>query len=85
MQQIDSELSFARDIRPLFRDMDVQHMKPMGVLLDNFEYMSNSENARSVYDFLTGKSQPQMPPGGPFWEDESLKLYARWMDAGRKP
>jgi hypothetical protein len=83
--QIDSELSFARDIRPLFRDMDVQHMKPMGVLLDDFEYMSNSENAQSVYNFLTGKSQPQMPPGGPFWGDDSLKLYARWMDAGRKP
>jgi hypothetical protein len=77
--------SFEQDIRPLFRPIDVQHMSPMGVLLDDHAYMSDAENAQAVYEFLTGKRQPQMPIGGPYWSEAQLQLLSDWMTAGRLP
>ena len=61
-------------------------MKPMNVLLDDYKYMSdntdNYRNAYRVYDSLTGKTQPQMPPNGPYWSQDKLDLFKRWMDEG---
>jgi hypothetical protein len=81
----DSTPSFERDIKPLFRPIDIEHMEPMGVLLADYAYMSDERSAQSVYDFLTGTQQPQMPIGGPYWSDDQLKTYADWMTGGRKP
>ena len=78
-------VSFARDIRPLFRKEDIEHMKPMGILLDDFKYMSNSDNAQSVYDSLTGETQPQMPMNGPYWSQDKLDLFQKWMKNGYQP
>ena len=78
-------VSFARDIRPLFRPVDIEHMKPMGILLDDFKYMSNSDNAQSVYDSLTGETQPQMPMNGPYWSQDKLDLFQKWMKNGYQP
>jgi hypothetical protein len=79
------QVSFAADIRPLFRDVDIDHMGGMGVPLDEYEYMSQRENAQNVLDFLNGKKEPQMPPGGPFWTGEQLDLLSRWIDGGCRP
>jgi hypothetical protein len=82
-------LSFATDVLPMFRQVDIDHMKPMGVLLDDYDYMSNAENdhqnAQNVSDSLTGKNKPQMPPGGPYWTPEQLAKYAQWMADGYQP
>ena len=80
-----TSVSFARDIRPLFRPEDIQHMKPMGILLDDFKYMSDSKNAQSVYDSLTGETQPQMPMNGPYWPKDKLDLFQKWMKGGCQP
>ena len=40
-------VSFAGDIRPLFRPVDIEHMKPMGVLPDDFTYMSEAAMLRA--------------------------------------
>jgi hypothetical protein len=81
-------ISFATDILPMFRQVDIDHMKPMGVLLDDYDYMSSAENdhqnAQNVSDFLTGKKKPQMPPGSP-WTAEQLATYAQWMADGYQP
>ena len=64
------KVSFASDIRPLFRPVDIEHMKGMDILLDDYKYMSDAnhyENAQRVYDALTGKTEPRMPPHGPYW------------------
>src|SRR5262245_11447781 len=72
------KVSFASDIRPLFRSIDIEHMKGMDILLDDYAYMSNAtnqhENARRVYDSLTGKTEPRMPPNGPYWPKDKLDL-----------
>jgi hypothetical protein len=82
-------VSFAQDIRPLFRTDDIEHMSPYGVQLDNYTYMSDPgqhhKNAQAVQDFLTGKRKPRMPIGGPFWTAEELDLYDRWMTGGYLP
>lgn len=81
-------LSFARDILPLFRPVDIEHMKVHGVMLDSYDYMSdpqgNHANARGVHDSLSGPA-PIMPPGGPFWQKAQLDLLESWMKEGYAP
>ena len=77
--------SFQNDILPLFRQVDISHMKPMGVLLDKYTYMSTPANAQNVYNYLTGDSKPQMPMGGPFWTTAQLQLFQNWMTGGYQP
>lgn len=81
----DNTVSFERDVKPLFRQIDIDHMSGFDVLLDDYGYMSDAKNAQAVLDFLNGTRQPQMPPGGPFWSVEQLALFSRWIDQGLKP
>jgi len=82
-------VSFAAEIRPLFRPIDVEHMKPLGVVLDDYAYMSDPaddhKHATDVGDYLTGNKKPKMPLGGPFWSEQQLQLYAKWMSDGYQP
>ena len=71
-------LSFATDIRPLFREGDVQCMKNVGVELDNPAWMCVAANAQMVYGAVSGGT---MPPDEP-WQAERVALFKRWMDAG---
>lgn len=82
-------VSFANDILPLFTATDIAHMKPMGVLLSQYSYMSdptnNHQNATTVQAYLTGAQQPRMPLGGPYWQTPQLNLYAQWISDGFQP
>ncbi|MBV8050783.1 MAG: hypothetical protein JOZ80_06320 [Acidobacteriaceae bacterium] len=80
-------VSFSTNIRPLFRDIDVSHMKQFGVELDNYDYMSNPENANGVLATLSRHDgqPPSMPPGGPYWTADQLALFAEWQQGGYKP
>ena len=61
------QISFAADIKPLFRTIDISHMTPFGVELDDYTYMSNPDNANSVYSTLAphGKSHHPCRPADP--------------------
>jgi hypothetical protein len=82
-------VSFAKDIRVLFRAIDVAHMRPHEVRLDDYAYMSDPanghKNALDVRDFLSGARQPRMPIGGPYWTVNQLALFERWMLDGFLP
>jgi ADP-heptose:LPS heptosyltransferase len=84
-------VSFATDIKPLFRPVDIAHMKGYGVKLDDYIYMSNPDNsyqnAQDVEDTLTSKGGdlPSMPPGGPYWTADQLALFAKWRSDGYQP
>ena len=84
-------VSFATDIKPLFRPIDIAHMKPMGIKLDDYGYMSDStnnyHNAVNVQQSLSPQNgdPPDMPPGGPYWTTEQLALFATWRSDGYKP
>ncbi len=71
-------LSFATDIRPLFRDGDIKCMGRAGVRLDDPAWMSVPANAQSVYDQV---SSGLMPPDAP-WPSDHISLFKKWMDAG---
>jgi hypothetical protein len=80
-------VSFATDIRPLFRAIDISHMKPFGVELDDYSYMSNSDNANTVLATLSPHNgePPSMPPDGPYWTAAQLALFAQWQKDGYQP
>jgi len=81
------KVSFATDIKPLFRDVDIAHMRRFRVELDDYAYMSNADNANRVLATLTPQSgkPPAMPPGGPYWTADQLALFAQWQKDGYNP
>ena len=81
------KVSFSADIKPLFRAVDISHLKRFRVELDNYKYMSNSDNANRVFAALSPHDgePPTLPPGGPYWTDDKLALFARWQRDGYNP
>jgi len=81
------QVSFSIDIKPLFRAIDIAHMKRFGVELDSYTYMSDPENAGNVIATLSphGGEPPIMPPGGPYWTEDQLALFAHWQNSGYQP
>ena len=80
-------VSFAADIQPLFRAIDISHMKSYGVSLDDYSYMSNPDNANSVLATVSGQNgePPSMPPGGPYWTAAQIALFVQWQEEGYHP
>ena len=75
-------VSFARDIRPLFTDMDIAHMKVAGVLLDDDEYMRDPAHAQKVLDAVSAGTMPPHSSGEPPWSPGSIQLLRDWIAAG---
>jgi hypothetical protein len=71
-------LSFARVIRPLFRDEDVEAMRYAFDLGDH-EQVRN--NAQEIYERLADGS---MPCDGA-WPADQIALFRRWVDEGSAP
>jgi len=81
------QVSFAADIKPLFRDVDISHMKRFKVELDNYTYMSNPNNATQVLAALSPHDgeQNNMQPGGPYWTEAQIGLFVQWQKEGYQP
>jgi hypothetical protein len=75
-------VSFAQDIRPLFTDMDIAHMKGAGVLLDDFEYLRDPAHAQKVLDAVSTGAMPPQGSGEPSWPPESVQLFRDWIAGG---
>ena len=73
-------LSFARDIRSLFRDTpDIATMKKGGLDLSSYDQVK--AKATAIYERLENGS---MPCDGP-WPKEQLDKFKQWMDEGMAP
>ena len=73
-------LSFAKDIRPLFRDTpDVDTMKQMG--LDLSSYDDVKQNAPVIRNRVEDGTMPCDDP----WPEEQVDLFKRWIDEGMAP
>ena len=72
----DAELSFERDIRPLFRSDDVEAMS-FAFGLSSYEGVR--DDAELVHERLADGS---MPCGGE-WPAQDVERFRRWIDEGR--
>ena len=73
-------LSFAKNIRPLFRDTpDVDSMKDYGLDLSSFEDVK--AHAKVIYERLLDESMPCDEP----WPKEQIAMFKQWMDEGMAP
>ena len=71
-------LSFASDIRPLFRDTpDVESMRDMGLDLSSYEDVK--AKAEGIYSRLEDGSMPCDSP----WPAEQVQLFRNWIEAGK--
>jgi hypothetical protein len=73
-------VSFAADIRPLFRDSpDVDSMKDFGLDLSSYDDVRAKAGA-----ILARLEDGSMPCDGP-WPKEQLALFQQWMEEGMAP
>ncbi len=77
--------SFANDILPLFTTMDIDHMRPSGVSLDDYGYMSQPAHADRVYETVSSGAMPPPSSGEPPWSPDQVALLKAWMDGGYQP
>ncbi len=75
-------VSFAQDIRPLFTDMDIAHMKDLGVALEDFDYMRDPTHAQNVLNAVSSGAMPPRHSGEPPWSPANVQLLRDWIAAG---
>ena len=75
MAATEQPISFAQDIKPLFREGDRESMK---WAFDLGAYDDVAANAGAILGRLRDGS---MPCDGA-WPDEQVELFQRWVDAG---
>jgi hypothetical protein len=69
------DLSFERDIRPLFRDEDVESMSGH---FDLASYEEVRDHAEAIHARLADGSMPCDEP----WPAENVERFGQWMDTG---
>ncbi|MDQ2680004.1 MAG: hypothetical protein M3Y21_03145 [Candidatus Eremiobacteraeota bacterium] len=74
---------FAVDIKPLFTQLDRDHMMKM---FDLWKYDDVKASAAGIYKTLQDQSMPPKgsEPQAP-WPVEDVALFKAWMDAGCAP
>jgi len=72
-------LGFAKDIRPMFRDTDVDTMQNYGLDLSSYDEVKNK--AQAIYTTL---AEGTMPCDG-VWPKDRVDTLKRWMDEGMAP
>jgi hypothetical protein len=77
------KLSFAKDIRPMFTDMDVEHMKSAG--MDLSDRADVEKHADAIYETVSYGSMPPRSSGEPRWTTEMCDRFKRWQSEGFAP
>lgn len=75
-------LSFSADIRPLFTDVDVSHMKPKGIDLSSYE--SVKANAAGILSTVSSGAMPP-PSENRRWTKEQCDTFEAWIKQGCPP
>jgi hypothetical protein len=84
---VDKPVSFAADIRPLFTQVDIDHMS---WFCDLASYDDVKANADDIRNRLKGEGGAVMPPprsrggDGP-WTDDKIALFNSWIEGGYQP
>jgi hypothetical protein len=72
---MEEDVTYTRDIRPLFRDGDV---RSMSFAFDLSAYEDVRANAEAIYQRLADGT---MPCDGR-WSDEDVRRFRTWVDKG---
>jgi hypothetical protein len=73
-------ISFATDIRPLFRDKDVTAMRKVSGF-DLSSHADVADRADGIFDQL---KSGEMPCDGA-WPAANVQLFADWISGGKQP
>jgi hypothetical protein len=76
-------LSFARDVRPLFTDLDVAHMKPFHIDLSSRDDVA--KHADAIYGTVKAGTMPPSTSGEGRWTDTMCALFQEWQKQGCPP
>jgi hypothetical protein len=71
-------VSFAADIRPLFREKDIQSMSR------HFD-LTSFEDVSTVADRILGRLRAGSMPCDGEWPSEQVDLFEQWLQTGKKP
>jgi len=73
-------LSFAKDIRPLFRDdLDVEAMKPFGLDLSSYD------EVRAQAGNIVARLEDGSMPCDEVWPQAQIERFKQWMSEGMAP
>ena len=73
-------LSFAKDIRPLFRDeQDVGAMKPFGLDLSSYD------EVRAQAENIVARLEDGSMPCDEVWPQSRIDVFKLWMSEGMAP
>jgi len=73
-------LSFAKDIRPLFRDeQDVEAMKPFGLDLSSYD------EVRAQAQNIVARLEDGSMPCDEVWPQSRIDVFKLWMSEGMAP
>ena len=75
MAATEQPISFAQDIKPLFREGDRESMKWA------FD-LSSYDDVAANGDAILGKLRDGTMPCDGAWPEEQVDLFQRWVDAG---
>ena len=75
-------VSFAANIKPMFTDMDIAHMKNFGVFLDDFGFMHDPANAQKVLNAVSSGAMPPSNSGETSWSPDQVELFRNWITDG---
>jgi len=76
-------LSFAKDIRPMFTEMDVAHMKPAGIDLSDAN--SVKVHADAIYQTVSSGVMPPPSSGEARWSTQMCETFKQWQQEGCRP
>jgi hypothetical protein len=79
----DAALSFAKDIRPMFTDVDVAHMKPAG--FDLSDRADVQKHADAIYNTVSQGIMPPPASGEARWTAEMCDRFRQWQSQGCPP
>lgn len=76
---MSDKLSFARDIRPMFTQMDVDHMLAD---MDLSNRDSVYQHADAIYAAVLAGTMPPPSSGEPRWTPEQCARFKAWHEQG---
>jgi hypothetical protein len=72
--------SFVRDILPLFRPKDIEHMSNLN--LDLSEYDAVRAKAQAIAQRVAASGRPMPPPPDQRWTKIQIELFEQWVAEG---